>query len=524
MIKKRNDSYGVLLVDDEPLAIQGLLMMIDWEKCGFRVLGSCENGEDAFCWIEQLSPEVVVTDIRMPAVDGLELIERTRRAGNDRTRFVIVSGYGEFQYAKRALELGVRDFWMKPVLSSEAEATLAKIRSELDRQTEAGLIRDYAERYALGYALSILLYDPGAVSDFSALEPLARLSGRAKGWAYILVETDAGETDKAREAAERLAEETGRCPLIERDRRSFGLIYGAENGEEDEVRVFSRRLYERVRGAVNGTVGIAVGSVTQSLETVSRSYSHALEASRFLFFGREELIHYSDVKHSSLVFGAGLLQASDAIVELVEGDDAETLVKAVRELFQNFMKEMTHPKLVGILSIQVALRCAGVFKEWGGNPNALLMDTGWDEFDFHSRRLSEIENFLTSFCLKCQSGISELKRRRSGGTVIQVAEYLRLHYREPVTVREIAGRFYVNPVYLGQQFMRKFGMGILDYVHHLRIEEAKRLLRETDLPAAFVAESVGYDCYPHFLKQFKKHTGTIPSDYRAGTRPIGTKR
>src|SRR5690606_18356850 len=100
----------------------------------------------------------------------------------------------------------------------------------------------------------------------------------------------------------------------------------------------------------------------------------------------------------------------------------------------------------------------------------------------------------------------------------EVAEYLRAHYKETFTIREVAERFYVHPVYLGQSFTRRYGIGILEYVHELRIEDAKRQLGHADASLSAIAESVGYNGYQHFLKHFEKRAGMKPTDYRSQAR------
>ena len=129
--------YRVMLVDDEPLAIQGLQLMIDWEKYGFRVDTICEDGEEAIRLIRHSPPDLIVTDIRMPLMDGLELIAKTRQEGNLSSKFVITSGCSDFDYARRALKFGVSHYLCKPVMSEEAGEVLAKIQAELDKESEA---------------------------------------------------------------------------------------------------------------------------------------------------------------------------------------------------------------------------------------------------------------------------------------------------------------------------------------------------------------------------------------------------
>lgn len=200
--------YSVLLVDDEPLAIQGLQLMIEWEKYGFRVDASCDNGEEAVRMIRHSRPDLVVTDIRMPVMDGLEMIEETRRSGNDSTLFVITSGFHDFEYARKAMRLGVSHYLTKPVMGAEAEEILAKLRHELGERERKRAIREAASGYAIRHALSVLLYGAGQ-EDPEADETLSQLSGKADSWTYLRVVTDAEYGGTTREEAEKLAEEHG---------------------------------------------------------------------------------------------------------------------------------------------------------------------------------------------------------------------------------------------------------------------------------------------------------------------------
>jgi len=132
-------AYSVLLVDDEPHALDGLQLMVDWERFGFRVTGVCRDGEEAMRLIRTGPPDLVVTDIRMPVMDGLALIEEVRRSGFRDMLFVIVSGYHDFEYAARAVRLGVRHYLTKPVIDSEAEEMLERLAAELgERGRKAG--------------------------------------------------------------------------------------------------------------------------------------------------------------------------------------------------------------------------------------------------------------------------------------------------------------------------------------------------------------------------------------------------
>lgn len=508
--------YKVLLADDEPYAVEGLELLVDWEKRGFQVDKVCLNGEEAIDHIRREPPDLVVTDIRMPVLDGLALIEETRRLGNRSTLFVIVSGYDDFEYARRAMRLGVKHYLTKPVIGDEVDQVLERLQRELRERDRRRIIRDSAGRYATRHALSVLLFGGEEDERREALRTLTGLAGGAAEWTYVHVAADDEASGGARVAAERLAGEyDGRCDLVDCDRNAFGLVLGSKRPDEDGVRAFAERLLTAMRREAAGRVGVAVGRSVDRLEALSVSFDAAAEAERFLFFGGG-VVHYADIRGKTLSFDPKMLKAADDIVEAMENGDPDALSAAIRQAYRAFAERMTLPELVGVFSTQTVLRCASVCKELGGDPDELIRkwQTGSKGMCPQGCGLSESSDALLRFCLECQFAVRELQDRQTGGMPAKVAEFLRRHYTETFTIKEIAERFYINPVYLGQTFSRKYGVSILDFMHDLRVEEAKRLLRESNEASYAIAEAVGYRGYQHFLKQFEKRLGMKPSEYR----------
>lgn len=511
--------YKVLLVDDEPFAIEGLELLIDWQKWGFQVDGACVNGEEAIQRIRRNPPDLVVTDIRMPVLDGFELIEGARRMGNDSTLFVIASGYDDFEYARRAMRLGVTHYLTKPVVSEEADELLERLGGELRERERRLLIRRSADWYAVSHALSVLLFGGEESERREALRTLSPLAAQASAWVYLHVETDEDSLGAVREAALGMAKQLGCCRLIDCDRGAFGLVLGLKRTGPEEIRSVVNRLLPALQEAAPGRIGLAAGRTVRRLHDLSVSYRSAAEAGRFLFFGTGQAVYYEDIRDKTLSSDPGALKAADAIVEAVENGRPDDLEAAMREAFRTFEARMTLPELVDIFCTQVVLRCASVYRELGGDSNQLLKEAGLGNGVPSGKHLRESADSLARFCRKCQSAANRLRDCRAGGTLAKVAGFLQLNYTSTFTIKEIAERFYINPVYLGQSFSRKYGAGILDYVHDLRIEEAKRRLRETDDASYAIAESVGYRSYQHFLKQFEKRLGMKPADYRQLSSP-----
>ncbi|WP_219638875.1 response regulator [Cohnella sp. CFH 77786] len=351
--------YSVLLVDDEPRAIEGLQLFVDWERLGFRVCGTCENGEEALETIRVKAPDVVVTDIRMPGMDGLDLIGRLRAESDSAPEIVVLSAYGEFAYAKRALQLGVRHYLLKPIIGEEAAEVLGEVRSRLE----------------------------------------SRRSGAAGGEAEW----------EAREA-------------------------------EDELPAWAIR-------EVNG--------ILEAIESLDRT--HAAERLRGLF--------------------------------------AELGSRS--------------PAWSGLIADHLAIQCVKLVQVLGGDPSGLGRGPGSSAGGPEG---------LIAFAELTIEAVRAGRDRKPGGLLSEVDRFLREFYRDSLTIKQVAARFYVNPVYLGKAYQEKFGRGMLDRIHDLRIEEACRLLRETNRQTGDIASRVGYAQYNHFLHHFEKRTGLKPAEYRAAAK------
>ncbi|MCA0757293.1 response regulator [Paenibacillus sp. N4] len=507
--------YKVILVDDEPLALEGLQFMVDWEKHGFKIHSVYNNGEEALRSIMEVTPDLVFTDIRMPVRDGLSLIREIRGQGNEWTKFVILSGYDDFDYAIQAMDLGVTLYLTKPIDSVEVGDVLFRLQKEFIKREQQKLLQIHADRFLIEHELSVLLFDNGENKRKTVSNVLSSLSAKASQWVYCLIGTEAENYSMAREVARRITEEKDCCYLVDMERLTFGMVLRLSGEGHTDVQTFAEQLLQTMQMIAPGKIEIAVGSVVDKLELLFQSYNCAKEAEQFLFFGPNRLVYYEEIKDKLLSSDPKVLKITDSILKMMENGAPEELSAVVRKTSHFFEESMILPELVRIFITQVMLRCASVYKELGGKPNMLMDDFAAAAVSSYDRRLHDAFTLLEKYCLKCQMLCSQLQSLHAGSTQEKVAAFLRSHYSDPITIKDIAERFHMNPAYLGQSFLRRYGVGILDYLHNLRIEEAKRLLRETEMTSTSIAESIGYQRYQYFLKQFERRTGMRPGDYRA---------
>ncbi|WP_027086514.1 response regulator transcription factor [Cohnella panacarvi] len=359
--------YSVLLVDDEPLAIEGLRMFVDWERLGFRVCGVCENGVEAVSAARRLLPDVIVTDIRMPEMDGLELIGRLHGGPGASSEFIVLSAYGEFSFAKRAMQLGVRHYMMKPVVEEEAAKVLTQVRGRLDTRKAIMLESD--------------------------------------------TESDEEGANLPTHAAHRMKE----------------LVQAIEDADSGRAADIIDDLFRELAGCPSEWAELFAGSMA--------------------------------VQCSKLIRGMG-------------GDPA-----LLHRVCLNSAQEKAEPS-----------------------------------------ELPLARTLIRTYAEQAIRSVRSLRGSHVGGTMAEVDQFVRDHYRSPLSIRDVAARFYLNPVYLGKAYQDKFGSGLLDRMHDLRIAEACEKLLGTTEAIGVIAEQVGYAYYGHFLQHFERRTGCKPADFRASER------
>lgn len=342
----------IIIADDEPFFIDGLRILIDWEKYGYEIIGVAYNGEKALEKIISLNPDVVLTDLRMPGIEGLELVRRCRKELRLKTKFVVISGYDDFAYAQKAMMYGVNHYILKPVDEEALISALSEIKSELAKQVEA------PENKYSDFAIADELINAITSNDVTAITA----------------------------EIEKLIGEVSRADL-----------------PPGHIRAFTNTLF---------------------LEIMKTVHSLGGDASKFID------------KH--------LEAATDAFA-----------------------------------------------------------------------RTDDIAQLLNEFCRDCAQFIADLRQRQAKGLMVKIERYVKDNYHENINLKKISEVFYISPVYLGQLFSKHFNMYFHDYLTKIRLDEAEKLLRTTDLKVYEVAEKVGFQNVDYFIKKFKKRVNCTPLHYRS---------
>ncbi|WDQ34647.1 response regulator [Paenibacillus marchantiae] len=538
--------YRVLLVDDEEDVREGLVVEVDWEALDLRIVGLAENGREALEMAERVEPDIVVTDISMPFMDGLELARRLRER-NPLVKVVILTGYDEFDYARQAVSLSVDEYLLKPFSAGHLTELLTRLRAQmaaevaeredvqqlrdhyytslpllqadlmatlLHRQKSPEYIHGKAKQCGLDlhgerYGVSVLtLHMDGDQSADAELKQFAALNIAAEVW----TEHGAGHAFMHQET----------IVLLYVDR------WGGEDGEKRQ-----QQALENVMRSINhylripATVGS--GSIVNTLAGVKHAYEDALLALDYrLVPGTDPLIYIADVERQT----AGKLRFDELKQQtltrcLKAGTQAE-LEDALEIIFREITVEHGRSD-IQLYLIEVL---TNVWKAAQASGEAMedIFGAGFQLYAdlFRLPGLSEAQGKVHEVCLLVQHRIASGRQHVYKDIVEQALSFTKEHYADPdLSIQKVCGHLHISSGYFCGIFKKEVQLTFLQYLMQIRMEAAKELLRSTEMKSFEIAGQVGFAEPNYFSFCFKKHIGVSPKEYRkqtALTASEGTSR
>jgi two-component system, response regulator YesN len=517
--------YKFLMVDDEEIVRRGFRRKVDWTSLGFEFLEPCENGKDAIDAIEKLCPDVVMTDIYMPHVDGLAVAEyaATHHPG---IIVVILSGYDEFEYAQKAIRTKVFDYVLKPVTSRELTGLVARLRDRLDAnraslQTTTAL-QERAERGdEHARARSLLDLVTGAGPDQALFTSLFRFSPVGLACTVVVVERGAADSDNEGPGVDlpgslRAATGTARYVLgfSPGEDRAAVLVLHPE-GESDTVAAGIARRAAAALGR-KGTVGI--GRSYASWVDAPRAYEEACAAlAGRLISGPGTAFAYTPPREDDPACIARLKSSAEHLCRAVVAGDS----KAVPELAAAYRTALAaaglSPPRIRHEVEALFTAILDLFSERGVSPASLGEgpDAEYDRCVQRLRASEEVEKLLARLAAHAAAVIDKRTLPVPEGKARDVQEYVARHFGESgLSARTIAASLSISESYLAKLVKRYLNRSLVDYITGVRLERARELLGSTDMMMQDIAEATGYPDARYWSSLFKKHLGCTPSDYR----------
>ncbi len=518
--------YRVLLVDDEIFARQGLRNLIDWASCGFEVIDEAGNGEDALDIIQKSKPDLVITDIRMPVLDGMELIRLTIQEQSHKPSFIIISGYDDFKYAQQAVRFGVHDFILKPIDEHVLESTLRQLHEKFIREKSARFEKEH-----LQYNQMITSLIKGEI-DEDALGRWVKHLGITRNSKIMYTFVEVNDIHPWKPDAQQLKQEEINMVIrqvirdtlhIERNvflhehRNRIGFVLASEDitDHHDNLEEFVIQLQRAISAQLHQTVYIYVGAIVDGLSELRHAYLTAKEALPYKFL-KENCMYviYNDVRQFTLNYLDMDSRLYHQLTLQIEENNETTIHETIDAIFCEFRDHKFAPEAVKMTINRCVSNIIKITHQMGITDQELVKlepIISWQDLNLS---LKELKRLFTDFVIHSTRLLSTVRKENMKGSIQKIKGYIETHYHENINLKSLAAEFYMNSVYLGQLFKKTYGIYFNDYLLQIRVNEAKKLLRQTDMRSYEVAEKVGFSNADYFVTQFEKLEHMTPTEYR----------
>lgn len=488
--------YKLYLLDDEPFILEGLKYIIDWEEYGFDVVGTSSNGEDGFNFIKNEDVDLIITDIMMPKMTGLELISNLKKI-NHNAKFIVLSAFQEFQYAKEAISMGAENYLTKPIDEDELIQTIEGVKKKIEK---IKLEKVDTKIFKNDLILKLICNK----NNDGVLDRL-RLEGvnlNYKNLCVVILEFAEGGNinNNILNHIDNLNYQY--CVNLQ---NQILIIMDKESINKDTL----RNLKDDLSSITNEQIYISRGKYVDSIDNLNCSYQSAKDIHEYklvypnISWIREykeksynlENIDYIDFNHLKKL--------------LLNKDNKESL-NYIESIFSKLKKdENLTVKQIKTKSIEVFLNVYNYF-----NDSKIIK--GLDlylEKVINSVNLDQIQLELNNMIKHRQSKLEETDDSISP-IILKLLRNIEENYSKDLNLKEISETYNINSIYLGQLFQKETGILFSDYLNNFRVNKAKNLLVETSLKAAEIGELVGYANKNYFYRKFKDIVGITPSEWR----------
>ncbi|TCN01397.1 two-component system response regulator YesN [Paenibacillus sp. BK033] len=518
--------YRVMIVEDEFIVRYGIRSMIDWEKIGLEVTGEAANGKEALELIRRDPPDILITDIKMPVMDGIQLIEEVRNSGF-MMKVIILSNLEEFQYAQKAIRYGVSEYMIKSdMMPRDFEKALTNVKASLDSaepdpemNTKASIAEPARkEKLLLGL---IEGSRPGDGESGSIPEEAVLKGMQLPAYLlYTLIHTgDCGLLEKQQvihETFEHIGSDRSFVVFADKQGEINVLLPVAyhEAAESDGIKQLAERIIFHLSQAYGLVCTIGLSGRVSDWTGLSKAYGEALAAAKqSMFAGIGKAISHSELAGAKEADAAPIKVSQSHIHTLLYGLQSKELHDYVSSLFDQLNRRQD-PDLVQLISLELIMILTAVWPDVSSDQHHVvhLKKQYFDQLSKLETIEQSREWFLQAFAELLEHMIRIYNSDRN--SIIKATQYIQQHYQQEISLQSISHFVHLSKNYFANLFKKEVGESFLEYVTRVRIEKAKVLLAG-EMKAADVGQMVGIQDPKYFSKVFKKITGATPSEYRS---------
>ncbi|OPJ60917.1 response regulator [Clostridium chromiireducens] len=533
--------YRIMIVDDEEEIRLGIIKKIDWESNGFIVVGDAENGQDALEKAEKLQPDVIMTDIKMPFMDGLELGKKLVELMPS-TKIIVFSGCDDFEYAHKAIKINVVEYVLKPINSIELTEVLVRLKEQLDREYNEKrnletLYKYYVKSLPVIREQFLVGAIEGKINEGQWNEQAENLGidFKYENFAVALIHADGKINIEESESNMSIQNELTLTPIsikkiidenMDKYCKFVSFLYsnmvvviGNLQNKED-ILLFIKginevcKIYKRI---MNLTISSGIGYVYNNTSEIRYSYRSAQSALDYRFvLGTGKAIYIDDVEPDNSIQLQFDEQEERAMLNAIKISSEDEIAITIENLFKKIEDLLLPFNQYRIYFMEIITSILKLVQTYNLDVEELF-GKNFDCYSFLEgfNSINEVREWFVQKAVKVNIYIKRERINSSMLLIEKAKQYIKDNYSDyDVSVEKLCSELHVSPTYFSTIFKRETGMNFVNYLTTLRLEEAVKLLNTTDDKTYMIAEKVGYPEANYFSYVFKKKFGVSPSKYR----------
>lgn len=532
--------FKVLIVDDEPIIRKGLSNVIDWRSVKCEICGEAGDGIEGMEMIREMKPDIVITDIKMPGIDGLKMISETREIipGG---KIIVLTGFRDFEYLQEAIKLGAFDYLLKPAkiddITSIIKRAVSEIEAHMEKENEIKNLKIEFEK-KIPLLRQKLLYDVMfkiLYKKEDIMEQLELYCLEIEEFILMIVETDESDGENGRSQYENQLYQFGIINVFEDNfKEDFTVYYIPLNNRKVVFIVQTRpsrsdfeeivykninNLQDIICSCFGLTVTVSVSTLGSGIMSLSEKAMEAEQAMEYKFYmGKNSVILYKDIKSFYRTMDFSMLENHQkALIQSVRAGNEKNTNTALEEIRHYINEASTDSDSIKMFYWNLVSSICSI-----PLPEKIKSDTYTGEVltaDIYKAlekctTIGGLNSILEKICLDTSSRINYFNHKTINSTLRRAIDYINSRYSESITLNDAAEYAFVSTYYLSRMFTKELEKNFVDYLNEVRIERAKGFLRSTDYKTYKIAEMVGIRDAHYFSKLFKKYTGITPSEYR----------
>lgn len=533
--------YKLIIVDDEQEVRKGIINTIDWCELGFQVVGEAENGREALDLIEEDIPDVIITDISMQIMDGLELTASIRELYS-MVKIVILTGYDDFMYAQKAVHFGVSDYILKPVLPQDILKLMHNLKSRIDdeiaeKEDKEKLQKHFTESMPVlreSFLTSLIMIKPNK-KDTEKKINFFNLQIHGEYFATAVITCD----NESLSEAKNITRDTDQLMFLIQNiaqeilkRHSVGeifffnntsvIIMGIQNDQRsitcNKIISYMDEIRQSIERFLKLTVTIGLGKVQNSIDKMQESYKAALTALDYkLVIGGNKVIFIEDVEHR----GTDIIVFDDEkermLISSIKFGTEQDIVSAIDAIFDDINGAKVSIKEYRLFFLEIFATILKLARAFDFDTMEILSDDNFEDLDMNRfNTTDEVKDRLRSMCVRLMIQIKNQRMNTTQTLFEKAKDYISKNYGDcELCAKKLANHLYISTSYLGLVFKKEANTSFLKHLISVRLEVAVRMLEDPNIKLTEVAEKVGYSDVSYFSYFFKKNFGVSPREYRS---------